>query len=172
VSVFRTTPLLERHAVGHLVVPITVVNRTQELLRQAGARNPPHEGLVWWLGRQVDQDTLIMSCHQPSCRSGPDFVFTDEAAAGATARLARSHRLGLIAQVHSHPGRDTHHSEGDDELVLMPFEGMFSLVVGDYGNGSMLPSLGASLHQFQSGQWVLVQQPELALIVVPAEVAR
>lgn len=171
-SVDRNKPLLERPALGHLIVPASVIHRTQELLCQAGARNKAHEGLVWWLGRHVGDDTLIMSCHRPPCRSGPGFVFTDEAAIGTATRLARAHQLGVVAQVHSHPGQDTHHSEGDDELVLMPFEGMYSLVVGDYGKASMLPSQGGGLHQFQGGQWVFVNQVEPALIVVPEEVTR
>jgi proteasome lid subunit RPN8/RPN11 len=110
-----------------------------------------------------------VACHRPPSRSSPDGVFTDEAAAGAAARLARAFRLGVVAQVHSHPGSDTRHSDGDDELVLMPFEGMFSLVVGDYGAAGMMPDQGACLHQFQHGQWVLVRQLEPALLPVPAE---
>jgi len=34
--------------------------------------------------------------------------------------------MGILCQVHSHPGSDTRHSDGDDELVLLPFEGMLS----------------------------------------------
>jgi hypothetical protein len=51
----------------------------------------------------------------------------------------------------------------------MPFEGMFSAVIGDYGHGGMHPYDGAGLHQFQDGRWVLVSQSEPALIIVPTE---
>ena len=45
----------------------------------------------------------------------------------ASSRLRRSWlRAGA-----SHPGRDTRHSEGDDTLIIMPYEGMFSLVVAE-----------------------------------------
>jgi proteasome lid subunit RPN8/RPN11 len=94
---------------------------------------------------------------------------TNEAAAGAAARTARALRLGVVAQVHSHPGLDTRHSDGDDDLVLMPFNGMFSLVVARYGEGSLLPEQGAGLHQFQDGRWVQIRQPDPALMVVSAE---
>jgi hypothetical protein len=70
--------------------------------------------------------------------------------------------------VHSHPGQDTRHSEGDDKLILMPYEGMFSLVVADYGHGSLLPNEGAGLHQYQSGRWLQVTNH--CLHVVPATV--
>ena len=142
----RMRPLLERPATGRLVVAEPVLNRTRELLQQAGARMPPHEGLVWWFGRRTGTDTLVLACHRPPCRSGPLFVLTDEFAAGSAARAARAARLGLVAQVHSHPGADTRHSDGDDDIVLMPFEGMFSLVVAEYGGGGMVPADGAGLH--------------------------
>ena len=74
-----------------------------------------------------------------------------------------------MAQVHSHPGGDTRHSDGDDDLVLMPFEGMFSLVVADYGRGSLLPESGAGLHQYQDGRWVAIDQMEQALVAIPSE---
>jgi proteasome lid subunit RPN8/RPN11 len=80
-------------------------------------------------------------------------------------------RLSIVAQVHSHPGSDTRHSDGDDDLVLMPFPGMFSLVVASYGAGSLLPGQGAGLHQFQDGRWVLIRRSPRALIVVPAGTA-
>jgi len=169
VSVHRHAPLPERPAIGSLVVVEAVVRRTRELLEQAGARNPPHEGLLWWLGRQVGADTLVAACHFPPCLSGPQFVETDEAAAGAASRAAHARRLGIVAQVHSHPGVDTRHSDGDDAMVFMPYEGMFSLVVGNYGRDGLLPDEGAGLHQFQDRHWVLVRQREPALIVVEAE---
>ncbi len=86
---------------------------------------------------------------------------------GAVARIARAHGLGVIAQVHSHPGRDTRHSEGDDQLIFMPFEGMFSLVVGYYGCGTILPWEGAGLHQYQDAQWVAVTPQEQSFVIVP-----
>ncbi len=169
-SVHRTKLLPRRAAIGRLVVTDAVVRRSSELLRIAGARTPSHEGLVWWMGREVDGDTLVLACHQPRCRSGPQFVQADEAAAGAAGRVARAQRLGIVAQVHSHPGRDTRHSDGDDDLVFMPYHGMFSLVVSEYGEGSLLPEHGAGLHQFQNGQWSEIHQREPAMIVVSAEV--
>jgi len=76
--------------------------------------------------------------------------------------------LGVVAQVHSHPGDDTRHSQGDDELVLMPFEGMFSLVVGRYGAGGITLEAGVGLHQFQDGRWVQVPSScSSAVLFVP-----
>lgn len=168
-SVHRTRPLHAGPARGRLIVVETVIDRTSQLLKQAGAGQPPHEGLVWWLGRQIDDDTLVLGCHRPPCRSGPQFVMADAQATGAASRAARAHGLSVVAQVHSHPGRDTRHSDGDDDLVLMPFDGMFSLVVADYGQGSLLPEDGAGLHQYQEGRWMAVHQSEPALVPITSE---
>jgi proteasome lid subunit RPN8/RPN11 len=168
---YRTRPLPRTRAKGRLVVSERVLAETRSAFRAAGSLDPPHEGLVFWLGRESGEDTLVMSCCQPRCESGPRFVRADEGSVGEVARRARALRLGIVAQVHSHPGRGTVHSDGDDDLVLMPFDGMFSLVVARYGSGGMLPSDGAGLHQRQGGRWILVEQAELAIVVVPAQVA-
>jgi proteasome lid subunit RPN8/RPN11 len=91
----------------------------------------------------------------------------DAGAMGSVAEKARSYRLAVIAQVHSHPGGDTRHSDGDDDLIFMPFEGMFSLVVASYGNGQVEPRAGAGLHQFQDGRWVAIERTEQSMIIVP-----
>ena len=168
---YRTTPLGRATAKGRLVVVEQVLDETGSLLRAAGSLDPPHEGLVFWLGREAGEDTIVVSCCRPLCESGPRFVRADEASVGDVARRARALRLGIVAQVHSHPGDGTVHSDGDDHLVLMPFDGMFSLVVARYGAGGMLPEDGAGLHQRQGGRWVLVQQLDPAIVVVPARVA-
>jgi hypothetical protein len=52
----------------------------------------------------------------------------------------------------------------------MPYDGMFSLVVGQYGHGSLDPRAGAGLHQYQGDRWV--QVPADAFVVVPPLVGR
>ena len=167
-TVHRTRLLPIAPARGRLVVPETVLAHTADALRRAGARQPPQERLVWLMGRQVGEDTVVVACHAPPADSGPGHVIADERVVGAAARLARGFRLGIVGQVHSHPGHDTRHSDGDDQLVLLPFAGMFSLVVARYGAGSLDPEGGAGLHQFQDGRWVRVDPVGGVLTVVPA----
>jgi proteasome lid subunit RPN8/RPN11 len=168
-TVHRTRPLPTGPARGRLVITADVRDRTRQLLAQAGATTPPHEGLVWWLGRKVGTDTYVMSTISPAVDSGPQHVIANESSVGAAATAARALRLGIVAQTHSHPGVDTRHSDGDDDLVLMPFEGMYSIVTARYGHGDVLPAGGAGVHQFQDGRWVLVTGED-TLIVVPDEV--
>jgi hypothetical protein len=52
--------------------------------------------------------------------------------------------------------------------VLMPFDGMFSLVVASYGAGGMTLDRGVGLHQFQDGRWVRIPvNCRQALTIVP-----
>lgn len=168
----RFTALPTGTAKGFLLVADGVRIPTLAALQASSGDHRNHEGLVLWLGRTVGSATLVLACAAPPKLSGPGRVHVGELAVGATARAARAFGLGVVAQVHSHPGRHTRHSEGDDQLVLMPFEGMFSLVVADYGRGSLLPQEGAGLHQHQAGRWVKIGGEAMhvipSLIPVPA----
>ncbi|WTN44503.1 Mov34/MPN/PAD-1 family protein [Streptomyces sp. NBC_00631] len=112
----------------------------------------------------------MLAAATPPAVTSSGRVHLDENAVGAVARTARARGLGVIAQVHSHPGQDTRHSDGDDQLVLMPFEGMFSLVAAAYGTGALHPEQVAGLHQYQDGRWVHITDPA-AMIIIPAHLS-
>lgn len=166
--VYRRTPLPTGPAVGRLLLADQVVAPTRAALQASSGQHRNHEGLVFWLGRTVGDDTLVVAVAVPPTEHRPDGVFVDEVAVAATTRAARAAGLGLVGQVHSHLGHDTRHSDGDDQLILMPFDGMFSLVVADYGHGSLLPEQGAGLHQRQNSRWVQISSD--CLRVIPAAV--
>jgi proteasome lid subunit RPN8/RPN11 len=167
-SVFRLKPLRISPATGLLVVNDNVIKRTQEALRAfSDATGERHEGLVFWAGRNIGTHIYVLAAIVPQCDHGPFRVVADRSQMGAVARAARKLGLGIVSQVHSHPGDDTRHSDGDDELVFMPFEGMFSLVIGDYGDGSFDPNKGAGLHQYQNGEWIQVGNAVEAFKIVP-----
>lgn len=162
--VYRRTPLPTGPAIGRLLIAEQVLAPTHAALQASSGEHHNHEGLVFWLGRSVGADTLVVAVAVPPSDHRPDGVFVGEAAVAAATRAARAAGLGVVSQVHSHPGRDTRHSEGDDQLIILPFEGMFSVVVADYGHGSLLPYQGAGLHQFQNGHWVQVTTDCLQVI--------
>ncbi|TDO06607.1 JAB domain-containing protein similar to deubiquitination enzymes [Mycobacterium sp. BK086] len=168
--VHRRTPLPTAPARGKLLVAEQVLSPTLAALRASSGPDGQHEGLVLWLGRTVETTTVVIALVCPPARTGRDFVLLDERAVAAASRAARGCGLGVVAQVHSHPGRDTRHSDGDDQLVLMPFEGMFSLVVASYGSGSIEPGRGAGLHQYQDRRWVRITDDQ-TMVVVPAALA-
>jgi proteasome lid subunit RPN8/RPN11 len=166
VTARRRTPLPTGPATGCLVVAEHVLAPTRAALQASSGSHRSHEGLAFWLGRNLGSDTLVLAVAAPPTEHRVDGVFVDERAVLATTRAARTVGLGLVAQVHSHPGDDTDHSDGDDKLIVMPYQGMFSLVVGHYGHGGLLQAESSGLHQFKGGRWIRVTND--ALIVVPA----
>jgi proteasome lid subunit RPN8/RPN11 len=168
-TVHRRFPLPAAAARGHLIVAQQVLPSTAAALQASHGSDGAHEGLVLWLGRTAGTSTMVLSALLPATDHGPQKVLCDEQAVGVATRAAHAVGLGVVAQVHSHPGHDTRHSDGDDQLVLMPFENMFSLVAGHYGHGDLLPP-AAGLHQYQDGRWVQVTNPG-AMIVIPGHLS-
>lgn len=167
-TVHRMTHLPTAVNRGRLIIPASVLAATKAALQRFYGADGRHEGLVYWMGRRCDADALVISAVVPVSDHGRQHVFVAEAEVGNMSRRARSMGLAIVAQVHSHPGSDTRHSDGDDKLILMPYEGLFSLVVANYGDGSLLPSQGAGLHQYQDRRWVQIAPPAPdAVIVVP-----
>jgi proteasome lid subunit RPN8/RPN11 len=167
-SVHRTNPLPTGVNRGRLIVPLEIAGVTQRALQSFSGTDGAHEGLVYWAGRRCGDDTLVLSAIAPPSDHGPQHVFVAAEHVGPMARRARAAGLAIVAQVHSHPGDDTRHSDGDDTLILMPSEGMFSLVVARYGRGGIHPTEGAGLHQYQDRRWVHIPAAHAdALLLVP-----
>jgi proteasome lid subunit RPN8/RPN11 len=168
-TVYRLTPLPVAKNRGRLIVAAAVAESTLAALRRSRGPDGPHEGLVYWAGRRLGMDTLVLGALLPSSDHGPQHVLIAEREVGRMSRRARSLGLAVVAQVHSHPGGDTRHSDGDDTLILMPYEGMFSLVVANYGRGAITPADGAGLHEYQDRRWVRIAADCAdALVIVPS----
>lgn len=152
-------------------MPGGVIVQTAAALEASGDGSVRHEGLVYWAGWIAGSVTVIGFAIVPKADHGWGHVRADEAAMLDVAREARRHRAGVLVQVHSHPGRDTRHSDGDDSLVHLPFEGMWSVVVGEYGQGFDHPiDSGIGLHQYQDGRWVRILRPSEAWLILPSVV--
>ena len=172
--VYRTRKLPVANLIGNFLVAAQVLTSTQGALQEFaldGIADGGHEGMVFWAGREVSGDVMFLQAVVPDAEHSRGRVHASKSSVGAAARAARAYDLGILCQVHSHPGSDTRHSDGDDDLVLLPFEGMLSIVVANFGIGFV--SLGqASVHQFQSGRWALCDPASVArgMKVFPAEV--
>jgi proteasome lid subunit RPN8/RPN11 len=163
-------PRVRASAIGRLLVTGDAVRETLKALKTfSDSDGKLHEGLVFLAGRKIGDCTFALSAVVPESRHEPFRVIANEHAVGLAARAVRELAMGLVAQVHSHPSKDTNHSTGDDMLILMPFEGMFSLVVASYGYGSFEPSSGLGVHQFQDGKWVEIDPMNRnAVTVIPS----
>jgi len=168
--VYRTRPLPVGDLNGeYLLAPSLLDVTRQELIRFAlsGIRDGGHEGLVFWGGWESGEGTVLTTVIRPEVDHSYGRVRVSARGYGVAARRARAMGILLIAQVHSHPGDDARHSDGDDEMVGLPTEGMLSVVVPNFGIGLSQPT-DAAVHQFQDGRWVLCSQESVARQVVSA----
>lgn len=175
-TVHRTRPLPRGPLRGRAVVAADVIAASEAALRSFHGDGEsdvdPHEGLLFWAGRRVEELTYVLTALIPSSRHRPFGVATDEAAMGEVSRTARSLGLGIVGQVHSHPGKDVRHSDGDDDLAFLPFEGTLSVVVPSYGRRGMSPLEALGVHQFQDGRFVRIEERSIegAMVVAPSSV--
>lgn len=165
-TAMRTKPLPQSPATGPLIVPRPVLDETGRQLRRSRGDDGQHEGLVFWIGRRIDADTYVLAAIAPRTEHAPKRVMVGPGEVGKVARTARRRRLAIVAQVHSHPGSGSRHSDGDDDLILMPHDGLFSIVAANYGACGFATPDSFSIHQFQDGRWVLVNNTEDCLVVV------
>jgi Prokaryotic homologs of the JAB domain len=170
-SVNRTRPLPTGEVRGRYLVSGPMMDATRAALESfalEGIHDGGHEGIVYWLGRECEGCTIFLQAIVPEADHSWGRVVVSAAEVGRLQRAARRQQLGLLCQVHSHPGTDVRHSDGDDQLILLPFESMLSIVVPRFGVG--FAGLGAAgVHQFQDKQWVYCSPASVAdrLIVVP-----
>ena len=158
--VHRIRPLPRGVLRGRFRISHNIIEDTRQALRafdEAGRHEGGHEGICYWAGREQPNLTTLEAVIVPNACHGRFKVFVSEAAFAEVARSARAMGLGILAQVHSHPGHDTRHSDGDDDLIVMPFENMLSLVAPYYGR-TLNSIADFSIHQFQDHRWVLCDQ--------------
>ena len=155
---------------GNFLLAEQVLSETEAILRSFRGADGPHEGIAFWGGLESGETTLFTTAVAPRAEHTAGSVRCDEVAMREVIRALRGYGLGLLAQVHSHPGSDARHSYGDDEMIFMPFEGMLSIVVPEYAREGISPLTSCEVHQFQGGKWVLCEGDLDALRVLPSGV--
>jgi hypothetical protein len=172
--VYRLRPLPVAPLRGNFWIHEALLPATQRALQAFaidGIRDGGHEGMLFWTGRSVGEHTFLIQAILPNAQHSRLRVHASKEAVADAARAARNSGLGILCQVHSHPGSDTRHSDGDDDLVLLPFDGMLSIVAPNFGIG--LKSLAqCSVHQFQRDRWVLCDPASVGARVklIPSEI--
>ncbi|HET7386715.1 MAG TPA: Mov34/MPN/PAD-1 family protein [Nocardioidaceae bacterium] len=98
------------------------------------------------------------------------FTVSAEEMSRAGAHLRR-HGLVRLAQVHTHPGHDTHHSPTDDESAYSRKAGAVSIVLPWHAVGDPSPTDGAvHVHDGQGWRRLSRADAEAFIRVVPATV--
>jgi hypothetical protein len=147
-----------RPLVGRFAIADSVLDSISTLLPTYRGPDGDHEGIVFLLGYEMTNETVLVTAVAPNAEHGRGRVHVSRENVLAVSKLARSLGLGVLAQVHSHPAGWTEHSVGDDGMVLMRFEGMLSIVVPHYGRYGLRPLDGLGVHQWQHGGWVACER--------------
>lgn len=157
---------------GRVLIAEAALQACEELLPTYRGIDGDHEGIAYLCGREVGDVQLLTTAVAPQCEHGRRHVMCDERQIDEVVTAAHAYGLGVLAQVHTHPGPLSEHSEGDDELVLMPFEAMLSFVVPHYARHRMRPLENLGVHQFQDGRWVRVDRSSIGdgITVIPGSV--
>ena len=112
-TVHRLRPLPRGKLRGEFKIAPNLISATQRALHvfyHAGRYEGGHEGICYWAGREEKGRTYLQEVVLASAHHEPFGVFVSAAAFGEVARRARRRGLGVLAQVHSHPGSDVRHS--------------------------------------------------------------
>lgn len=142
---------------GRYLISEAAVEATERLLPTYRGMDGDHEGIVYLCGREFGDITVLTTAIAPSCDHGRGYVMCSEGDVDRVTTAAHARHLGVLAQVHTHPGGLIEHSQGDDTMVLMPFDGMLSIVVPHYGRHGMRPLHHMGVHQHRGGGWVSVE---------------
>jgi hypothetical protein len=164
--------LSSRPMVGLFAISEPVIDAAERLLPTFRGIDGDHEGILFLLGVERPSETLFLSVAAPDAEHDPGRVHVSREAVLGVAKAGRRLGMAVLAQIHSHPGSWTEHSLGDDSMVLMPFEGMLSIVVPHYGQFGLRPIDSLGVHQFQGGQWVRCEIASIrgGIRVVPASI--
>jgi proteasome lid subunit RPN8/RPN11 len=156
---------------GRFLITDTALTAAERLLPTYRGSDGDHEGIVFLAGLETECATVFTGIVAPQADHGRGRVLCAQEHVLAAARAARRAGVSILAQVHSHPGAWTGHSEGDDSMVLMPFERMLSIVAPWYGRFGLRPLDSLGVHQYQSGSWVLCDRESVhaAFGILPSE---
>jgi proteasome lid subunit RPN8/RPN11 len=165
---FREFPI--RPLRGEFLIAEAAIRETERLLPTYRGLDGDHEGIIYLLGRDLDELTVLTTALAPEAQTTTGSVHCTKEQMAMAVDAARQAGLGLLAQVHSHPQAWIEHSLGDDRMIFMPFEGMLSIVAPWYGRVGMRPLQNLGVHQYQDGRWVGIEPSTIrrGIRIVPA----
>lgn len=134
---------------------------SEALLRKGSTIWRGHESVLYWAGMEMDNKWVLSTCIRPVARTTRGSFQTSTRANAEVISFLAAHQLGLLAQVHTHPGSFIDHSEGDDEGAFMAFENFISIVVPDYGRQGILPLTQCGVHRMENGQFRRLRVDEI-----------
>jgi hypothetical protein len=147
-----------------------VIKKTKDLLLSYSKQGEYHEGIAYWVGKNTSQGVFILGALTPKAQTTYGSVRVGIVENAQVVSQINKMDLQLVAQIHSHPFRcGVGHSEGDDHMIFMPFEGLISIVVKDYALNGLFPLTKTGVHLFYEGEFVRLsdQQVDTFFKIIP-----
>lgn len=149
----RSLLATEEMGLPTVIVPRQIIDETQKLLLGFSKGKERFEGVVYWAGKETDKGLLVMEAIPPRAFATPvSFRVSAEENARIMADLVKKN-CRIIAQVSSRPGMDTTYSLFDEETGFLPYEGMITVIVGNYGLDGLLPLARNGVYVFHWGSF-------------------
>lgn len=151
-------PVLAANRGGRvMLVQKETIRNTCELFARHGCRG--EEAVAYWYGIECADGRIsaVLSVAAPpaECSRGSYAVGRSEMA--RMGRAMRSQSMVSLAQFHTHPGRDTEHSQYDDLNAISARDGFLSLVAPWYGRGLDAALEGVTVHEAWNGRWHMLE---------------
>ena len=149
-----------------VLIPRSVVLETERLFLGFAKDSERFEGVVYWVGKETPEGFLVTEAVAPRAMMTPvSFRVNAEENARIMTKLVKKGEQ-IIAQVSSRPpGSDLRHHLTEEEMGFLPFEGLISVVVSDYGAEGLLPlSEKTAVFLFEKGKFVKLPTQQVTRI--------
>jgi hypothetical protein len=143
--------------------PTSAVETTLAHLRVAG-RDLKECVVLWLTARPVVLGAIVVEAYRPEQQAAVDRFRISPAAMTALMSHLRTRKLGLAAQVHSHPRR-AFHSRADDKWAVVRHEGALSVVVPHFAEGVDIENFLDRIALFSlsaDDRWIGIERPSLS----------
>jgi hypothetical protein len=149
-------------------IPQSVIQETEKLFLSFTKDSERFEGVVYWVGKETAKGLLVTEVVAPRAMMTPvSFRVSAEENARIMTELVKKGEQ-IISQLSSRPpGNDLQHRLTEEEMGFLPFEGLVSIVVSDYGTEGLLPfSEKIAVFLFKKGMFEKLPASEIESYLV------
>lgn len=116
------------------------------------------ESVVYWYGLELHDPNVdvVMAVAVPNADLHNTWYEVSAEEAAKMGKIMMMNSLVCLAQIHTHPRKDTNHSRYDDLNSISTRNGFLSLVVPNYGCRQDLVLDQASVHETWDARWYLL----------------
>lgn len=139
-----------------LTVNEDILVRTHELFQEYFRKK--EEAVVFWYGKESmkeNQDYVVCAVSPKAKHSFGNYLVSSEEATKMGKEMINK-GLVCLAQFHTHPGKNTEHSDYDDEHAISTRNGFLSLIAPEYGKYRPQSIQQIFVHEAWKGEWFIL----------------